>query len=135
MNGLPHVAVTDLQINYMLGKLKASTYGRGIWETETYQPCSWLVNLDTPINSGQYHFESSNIALASSVIEGGIGTSVRIKAADRVTLLPNFHILPDSYMRIQIGPCGSGPVPFQNPTDNPDPMANVKTIIQKKEEN
>lgn len=34
MDGMPHAVVTDLEIQYCTGKLKAATYGRGIWETE-----------------------------------------------------------------------------------------------------
>lgn len=30
--GLPNVIVNDLEISYLSGKLKAATYGRGIWE-------------------------------------------------------------------------------------------------------
>lgn len=32
--GMPPCIVTDLEINYCAGKLRASTYGRGIWEVE-----------------------------------------------------------------------------------------------------
>jgi hypothetical protein len=35
-NGLPNTQVTDLKIDYLSGKLRASTYGRGIWETNLY---------------------------------------------------------------------------------------------------
>jgi len=33
MNGLPNVNISDLEINYTNNKLRAGTYGRGIWET------------------------------------------------------------------------------------------------------
>ena len=36
--GLPNTAVTDLEIFYSTGKLRAGTYGRGIWETELVRP-------------------------------------------------------------------------------------------------
>jgi photosystem II stability/assembly factor-like uncharacterized protein len=32
--GMPNTAVTDLEIMYSAGKLRAGTYGRGIWETD-----------------------------------------------------------------------------------------------------
>lgn len=32
-DGLPCVVITELEINYTSGKLLASTYGRGVWET------------------------------------------------------------------------------------------------------
>lgn len=37
MEGMPHTVVTDLEYNACSGKLKAATYGRGIWETELDQ--------------------------------------------------------------------------------------------------
>lgn len=35
-DGLPNTIVNDLEIFYPTGKLRAATYGRGIWETELY---------------------------------------------------------------------------------------------------
>jgi len=37
-NGLPNVVVTDLEIQYMDNKLVACTHGRGVWETELFNP-------------------------------------------------------------------------------------------------
>jgi hypothetical protein len=36
--GLPALIVTDLQIQKNLGKLRAATFGRGVWESDLYQP-------------------------------------------------------------------------------------------------
>jgi hypothetical protein len=36
-SGLPFKIVTDLEINYCASKLRASTYGRGIWESDIIQ--------------------------------------------------------------------------------------------------
>lgn len=38
MNGLPNVIVRDFDINYGIGKLRAGTYGRGIWEADLKAP-------------------------------------------------------------------------------------------------
>lgn len=37
-NGLPNVIVTQLAIHYATGKIRASTYGRGLWESDLYVP-------------------------------------------------------------------------------------------------
>jgi PKD repeat protein len=37
MNNLPNVSVSELEINYASGKIRAGTYGRGIWESDLYQ--------------------------------------------------------------------------------------------------
>lgn len=34
--GLPNVVVSDMKIFYPTGKLRAATYGRGVWETDLY---------------------------------------------------------------------------------------------------
>jgi len=36
--GLPSVIVNDLEINYTIGKIRAGTYGRGLWESPIKQP-------------------------------------------------------------------------------------------------
>jgi photosystem II stability/assembly factor-like uncharacterized protein len=35
--GLPRLAVTELEINANAGKLRAATYGRGLWESDLFQ--------------------------------------------------------------------------------------------------
>ncbi len=41
-NGLPNVIVDELEIHYGTSKLRAATYGRGLWETGIYNPSSNL---------------------------------------------------------------------------------------------
>lgn len=41
-NGFPNVVVDELEIHYGSGKLRAATYGRGLWETGIYDPLSAL---------------------------------------------------------------------------------------------
>lgn len=40
-NGLPNVIVSELHIQYAIGKIRASTYGRGMWESDLYVPGSY----------------------------------------------------------------------------------------------
>ena len=40
-NGLPNVIVTQLHIHYATSKIRASTYGRGMWESDLYLPGSY----------------------------------------------------------------------------------------------
>lgn len=47
--GLPNVVVNDLEINYVDRKLKAGTYGRGVWLTPLYSDISApLADMDLP---------------------------------------------------------------------------------------
>jgi PKD repeat protein len=39
-NGFPNVIVNELEIQYSSGKLRAATYGRGLWETNLHDPNS-----------------------------------------------------------------------------------------------
>jgi photosystem II stability/assembly factor-like uncharacterized protein len=39
-NGLPKTSITDLEIYYPTNKLRAATYGRGIWEVDLASPLS-----------------------------------------------------------------------------------------------
>jgi len=36
MTGLPNVIVNELEIQYTVGKIRAATYGRGIWESDLF---------------------------------------------------------------------------------------------------
>ncbi len=41
-NGLPNTIINELEIHYGASKLRAATYGRGLWETSIYDPSSPL---------------------------------------------------------------------------------------------
>jgi PKD repeat protein len=41
-NGFPNTVVDELEIHYGSSKLRAATYGRGLWETSIYNPASLL---------------------------------------------------------------------------------------------
>lgn len=38
MDGLPNVIVNELEIHYGVNKIRAATYGRGVWESDLYTP-------------------------------------------------------------------------------------------------
>ena len=56
MTGLPNVIVNELEIQYNSGKIRAATYGRGVWESDlfatTTPPVANLVTLDTNLCPG-----------------------------------------------------------------------------------
>lgn len=107
-NGLPHVPVTDLQINYTNLTLKAATYGRGIWQSDLFQNCTLTVLINFNIFQGQYNFEASSAISANSTINGNLGTRVTMKAGNKITWSPGFRASNGSYIRAVIGNCGSG---------------------------
>jgi len=75
--GLPHVIVDELEIQYTTSKLRAATYGRGLWESDL--TTSSLLLLDA---------SASNILNVSSVeCDSSINPIVQIKNWGQDTLL------------------------------------------------
>ncbi len=53
MNGLPNVIVRDLEINYTAGKIRAGTYGRGLWESALSPPITTVPTANFSYDSNQ----------------------------------------------------------------------------------
>lgn len=74
MTGLPNTIVTDMEIFYPTNKLRASTYGRGVWESDLYidplaVPTAFFSTEKLPLcvnTSAQLLDQSSNIPTAWS---------------------------------------------------------------------
>ena len=45
-NNLPNVEISELEINYVDGKLYAGTYGRGLWRTNLFDPALSISEVD-----------------------------------------------------------------------------------------
>ncbi|MDT8308553.1 MAG: T9SS type A sorting domain-containing protein [Bacteroidales bacterium] len=52
MDNLPNVIVNELEIHYPNHKVVAATYGRGIWQSETYQWINSVNDNPSPANKG-----------------------------------------------------------------------------------
>ena len=78
-NGLPNVIVSELEIQESTGKLRAATYGRGLWETDLYVAptsapvASFTSNLTEACINAPVDFSdvSSNLPYAWSWTFGG----------------------------------------------------------------
>ena len=57
--GLPNVVVTELEIQYMIGKIRAATYGRGVWQSDLY------------IANGTYQVNAVSIPANAGIVGGG----------------------------------------------------------------
>jgi photosystem II stability/assembly factor-like uncharacterized protein len=71
MTGLPNVIVNELEIQYSSGKIRAATFGRGVWESDlfatTTPPIANLVTTDTnlcPGNCAKFTNLTINLGLA-----------------------------------------------------------------------
>lgn len=111
-NGLPNVPVTDLVIfdDGTTKKIRASTFGRGIWQSNIAETCDAAV-LVTGSLEGIYHYEASTSITSSSFIQGGIGTFVSFKAGQYITLTDGFNVVDESEFLGFISPCGQGGIP------------------------
>jgi hypothetical protein len=108
-NNLPYVPVTDLVLSQADNKIRASTFGRGIWESSLYSVCPPFLNLVGTLE-GQEFYESSGDILSTATLLQSAGTKVLMRAANEVKLQDGFTSKENTQFRAAIGPCGSGGV-------------------------
>lgn len=111
-NGIPNTLVSDLAIydDGTVKKIRASTFGRGVWESSLAGTCDAAVVVTGGLE-GIQHYEASNSISSSSVVQGGIGTFVSYQSANYITLTENFRVIDDSEFLGFISPCGQGGIP------------------------
>ncbi len=106
--GLPNAAVTDLEIYYPTLKIRASTYGRGAWESDL-NPVACFSNLvvsnNNPIPTGIYKSAGDLTSHASTVANG---TNVVFKSDTGVVLNPLFEVLFGGVFEAMIEACMGG---------------------------
>lgn len=105
-NFLPRVPVTELHISN--GVIYASTFGRGIWRSETHGPCPASLGL-VGNHSGVLFYEAY-IITSSGNVTGGAGTNVQLRASNYINLGDGFEAdaSTGATFRAWIGPCNSG---------------------------
>jgi len=88
--------VNDIEINQQANKIRAATFGRGLWEANLrFNPSQSTMNLSSTASAGNY--------LASGVINSTqqipAGVSVNYVAGDEVVLNPSFQT-EDNFMAV-----------------------------------
>ncbi len=101
-NGMPNVIITDLEITN--DKIRAATFGRGIWESDLYGNCEIGYILSGDVTGYQF-FEATDGIISTCNIMGGIGTNVQYKAGNLITLNPGFKVAPQGGFLASIGSC------------------------------
>jgi hypothetical protein len=114
-NGLPHTPITDLEIHEATGKLRAGTFGRGMWESPLYVTCAENVLLTAPLpvsgiflgpeGPGYVYHKASNNLSSNKIIDGGVGTNVTYQAGHMVALTTGFVAAENSIFRAFNSPC------------------------------
>jgi ligand-binding sensor domain-containing protein len=101
----PIVPITDLELYQNEGLIRAATFGRGVWQSDTYTSCpaTWVLFSNL---SGNRYYEVSDWISCNTTIYGGANTQVVFKAADHVTLSPGFQVGAGNKFKAYIKPCG-----------------------------
>jgi hypothetical protein len=108
-NNLPYVPVTDLALSQSNNKIRASTFGRGVWESSLYSVCPPVLNLVGTLE-GQKFYESSGNIVSTATLTASAGTKVQMRGGNEVKLQDGFTSKENTQFRAVIGPCGSGGV-------------------------
>lgn len=92
--GLPPIPITELKINYCAGKLRASTYGRGIYETdiEISKQASVSVNGTQVWNTDKWFHGNINVnagaelTINNATITMGANTRIQVAPGGKLNL-------------------------------------------------
>nr|MCU0375621.1 hypothetical protein [Chitinophagaceae bacterium] len=109
-NGLPKCPVNDLLINLSQGKIRAATFGRGIWESDLYSPCATNEQVSGEVRGSRY-YEAGSSLMATQQAAGGIGTQLVYKSGHNITLTTGMEVkdaATGTKFRAYLGPCGEG---------------------------
>ena len=128
-NGLPNVPVTELVIydDGTTKRIRASTFGRGIWQSNLASTCDPAVIVAGNLE-GIRHYEAGTSLSSTSFVQGGIGTFVSFQAGNYITLSEGFNVVDESEFLGFISPCGDGGIPSVNgnePINRSDPNSSI----------
>ena len=104
-NNLPPIPVTEIRLAG--GKMRAATFGRGIWEADPAQTCSTAQTITSNLEGDQF-FNTSFSIVSTSDVTGGVGTDVVFKAGNYVQMNVGFHARIGNEFEAKIGGCGGG---------------------------
>jgi photosystem II stability/assembly factor-like uncharacterized protein len=109
-NGLPNVPITDLVINTGANRIRAATFGRGVYESDLYSDCVTGITLTQDI-WGRKLYEASSYIRTSSEITRGENSEMTFKAGNYIWFDTGFEIKAGSRLRAYLAPCGQGGIP------------------------
>jgi photosystem II stability/assembly factor-like uncharacterized protein len=104
-NRLPIVPVSDLELYESENLIRASTFGRGVWQSDLYSICPplWVIASDI---QGHKYYESSDWITCNKTIYGGQNTDVVFKAGNHIILSKGFQVGKGNRFRGYTAPCG-----------------------------
>jgi photosystem II stability/assembly factor-like uncharacterized protein len=107
-NDLPRIPVYDLAIHAGSGKIRAGTFGHGVWETNLFTTCD--VDYTVGNVAGEKYYTASNRITGNGVIAGGDVTKVSFRAGNEIVLIDGFNTYERNTFNGVIGPCEGGVV-------------------------
>ncbi len=133
-NFLPRVPVTELHIRN--GLIYASTFGRGIWRSDTHGDCPASINFVGSLQGVKFY--EAVVINSDNTLIGGAGTEIFLRAQSYVSLTEGFQANASTgeSFRAWIGNCASGGIPGMRNSDIADWQAghNSRSRITKREE-
>lgn len=113
-NGLPVVEITDIEVVKNASLLRVSTFGRGIWESPLFTPCTGTIVLDDSnqeLNRPYYHQVSFLITSTADV--KGAGAHVFYQSGEYILLQPGFSASANTGAKFKafLKPCAGGVPP------------------------
>jgi len=88
-DGMPHVSVRDMDINYTTNKILAGTYGRGLWESTLACPANYDLTISNYINADEFQEAQHDLTSTETFSDG---LSVKYRAGSDVHLDNGFHL-------------------------------------------
>jgi photosystem II stability/assembly factor-like uncharacterized protein len=113
-NNMPAVEVRDLHIFESDNLLRACTYGRGIWQTNKPDGICPTVAFAFPNPLEGFHFtETSGTILISTIVSGGYGTNIYLKAENYIEFKEGFEAKDNgTFLKAYISGCGNNLPPL-----------------------
>ncbi|TND07897.1 MAG: PDK repeat-containing protein [Bacteroidetes bacterium] len=89
MNNLPHIRVSQLQVNYHENTVRAGTLGRGVWKSQLNCPGLYNVTKTGTTSVSEFTEATNNITAQNLTITNG---SVVYRGGASIDILPNFLV-------------------------------------------
>ncbi len=129
-NGMPLVPVTDLFVNETFGTIQASTFGRGIWESDLYTNCGPAYFL-TGLTEGQRFYQSNGVIETTQYVPGSFGNELRLRSPVKIVFSNGFRSYNNSFLHAVIGNCGQGVFDMAGSEEAVIPKSEMMKILAK----
>jgi hypothetical protein len=99
---LPNCGVNGLEANHVINKLRAGTWGRGVWEHGLYCPDQANLILSGVVSASEYQEASNSITSTASI---NSPVTVIYRAGNSISLNPGFSVGGGANFNAFIEPC------------------------------